>query len=500
MKKKKLIIGIVVLAIILGAVFAFQSTQTTLKGDNRGVSIEAVIVNKQSQKPFTIIAHETEDRWDVVDNVYPDSYLYFRTYLDNTDPGANSEYTIETITISNTGVAQILGPSGNGNGDLQNKWDTRIIQEGGEIVLPIGEQYPDSGYVDSEWLNLEQIQDQPTNLITFSIDVGGHYLDESGAEIPLSGVGGSVTLKIHEELCVDAEDGTPAHDPDDPETNTYCQELNSEPTGKFCRISAEGEAHLTDHAQFCNCPTGYLPIGSVCVEGVACTDSDGDNYYVEASGCDGEPGFLGHNDCDDTNVNIHPDILGPNCGCPSNPQSEICDDGFDNDCDGDNDCDDSDCVCVDSDGDGLYDQDDNCPNHPNNNGQGVCKTTQGQVGKVLCTSGGQCVSGVCITTQIDSWPPIAYGGPNGIGDACECEVDFNCDGNVDGTDQIMFDFPTMGPPFGEGCHAGNPCHGDVNCDGKVDGTDFIMWKGDYGRFTLNNPCPIRDPCDEWCDY
>ena len=31
-------------------------------------------------------------------------------------------------------------------------------------------------------------------------------------------------------------------------------------------------------------------------------DDDGDNYYVESSGCDGEPGFLGHDDCNDNDV------------------------------------------------------------------------------------------------------------------------------------------------------------------------------------------------------
>ena len=34
-----------------------------------------------------------------------------------------------------------------------------------------------------------------------------------------------------------------------------------------------------------------------------CTDNDGDGYFVEASGCEDEPGFIGHNDCLDTNSN-----------------------------------------------------------------------------------------------------------------------------------------------------------------------------------------------------
>ena len=36
--------------------------------------------------------------------------------------------------------------------------------------------------------------------------------------------------------------------------------------------------------------------------GPTCTDADGDNYYLESSGCDSEFGFLGHDDCDDSDV------------------------------------------------------------------------------------------------------------------------------------------------------------------------------------------------------
>ena len=128
-----------------------------------------------------------------------------------------------------------------------------------------------------------------------------------------------------------------------------------------------------------------------------CTDNDGDGYFVQTSGCENEPGFVGHNDCndanpaswridsyyydgdddgykvighpnqnaqgqfaicygedipigytetnlpddcDDNNANINPDV------------TEICDDGLDNDCDGNIDCNDNDCVndsnCVDN--------------------------------------------------------------------------------------------------------------------------------------------------------
>ncbi len=46
---------------------------------------------------------------------------------------------------------------------------------------------------------------------------------------------------------------------------------------------------------------------------ITCTDNDGDNYFVESSGCDAQPGFLGHDDCDDslTGALIYPG--SPNC-------------------------------------------------------------------------------------------------------------------------------------------------------------------------------------------
>lgn len=58
----------------------------------------------------------------------------------------------------------------------------------------------------------------------------------------------------------------------------------------------------------------------------ACTDSDGDGYFVEA---DCGPAV----DCNDNDATVHP-------GAP-----EICNDGKDNDCDGLVDCADPDCVC-----------------------------------------------------------------------------------------------------------------------------------------------------------
>jgi hypothetical protein len=58
--------------------------------------------------------------------------------------------------------------------------------------------------------------------------------------------------------------------------------------------------------------------------GTACTDADTDGYAIEGGGC-------GPIDCDDTAAAINPGAL------------EICNDVFDNDCDGKNNCQDANC-------------------------------------------------------------------------------------------------------------------------------------------------------------
>ena len=98
--------------------------------------------------------------------------------------------------------------------------------------------------------------------------------------------------------------------------------------------------------------------------------------------------------------------------------------------------------------------------------------------------------------QKDSYPP----GGNGIGDACECEGDFDCDGDVDGWDGMLFKADLGRSAFFNFCtHSDDPCNGDFDCDGDVDGTDGAIFKSDYGRILYNNSCPACE-VGEWCVY
>ncbi len=184
----------------------------------------------------------------------------------------------------------------------------------------------------------------------------------------------------------------------------------------------------------------------------ACTDTDGDGY--------GNSGFP-VNTCNEDN-------------CPNdfNPNQEDADqDGMGNLCDPDDDndgvLDDSDnCPLVvnstqdDDDIDGVGDACDNCITIANPNQEDA--------------GDGDSVGDACDNCpntpnflQEDTYPPQG----NGIGDACDCEADFMCDGDVDGSDASMFKFHFGRNAAHYPCTALDPCRGDFSCDGDVDGTD-----------------------------
>jgi hypothetical protein len=98
--------------------------------------------------------------------------------------------------------------------------------------------------------------------------------------------------------------------------------------------------------------------------------------------------------------------------------------------------------------------------------------------------------------QEDTYPPQG----NGIGDACDCESDFNCDGDVDSFDIIAFLADFGRGEYVNPCGTGNPCNGDFSCDGDVDSFDITMFLDDLGRGFYDRPCPPCNPAVPWCSY
>jgi hypothetical protein len=122
------------------------------------------------------------------------------------------------------------------------------------------------------------------------------------------------------------------------------------------------------------------------------------------------------------------------------------------------------CAVYDSDEDGIANANDNCPNNYNPN-------------------------------QEDTYPP----GGNGIGDACDCECDFDCSGGVEASDVTVFLLDFGRSTFSNPCTNADPCNGDVNCDVNVDAFDVGMFLEDFGRSQFNNPCPACE-VGNWCLY
>jgi subtilisin len=118
----------------------------------------------------------------------------------------------------------------------------------------------------------------------------------------------------------------------------------------------------------------------------------------------------------------------------------------------------------DSDGDGILNSEDNCPTVHN-------------------------------PGQEDTYPPQG----NAIGDACDCEADFDCDGNVDGGDVSTFLIDFGRSQLTSPCTDGNQCSGDFDCNGSVDAADLNKFLEDFGRSIYYDPCPTCQVGD-WCVY
>ena len=80
-----------------------------------------------------------------------------------------------------------------------------------------------------------------------------------------------------------------------------------------------------------------------------------------------------------------------------------------------------------------------------------------------------------------------------------CEADFDCDGDVDGSDASSFKDDFGRSQFLNPCTDQAPCYGDFDCDGDADGSDAQILKTDFGRSPIGNPFPS---ClwQVWCSY
>ncbi len=98
--------------------------------------------------------------------------------------------------------------------------------------------------------------------------------------------------------------------------------------------------------------------------------------------------------------------------------------------------------------------------------------------------------------QSDIFPPQG----NTIGDACECEGNFDCNTTVDGMDAATFKANYGRSIISNPCTNAATCNGDFSCNGNVDGLDAALFKSDFGRSGINNPCPACVSSEPWCQY
>jgi hypothetical protein len=253
-----------------------------------------------------------------------------------------------------------------------------------------------------------------------------------------------------------------------------------------------------------NCPEDANPgqedegdsdgIGDVCDN--CPNDYNSDQIDLDEDGlgdaCDNCP--LDYNpEQEDMDTDYTGDICD-NCQYDNNPdQTDIDEDGIGDECD----------ICPndaenDIDADGLCGDIDNCPYTPNGTDLGTC--IWGEHVGLPCTLAGynpmQCgTDGFCSMNQEDIYPPQG----NDIGDACDCECDFDCSGGVDANDVTAFLGDFGRSTFNNPCTNADPCNGDVDCNVNVDANDVNKFLEDFGRSQFNNPCPACS-VGNWCVY
>ena len=144
-------------------------------------------------------------------------------------------------------------------------------------------------------------------------------------------------------------------------------------------------------------------------------------------------------------------------------------------------------VYCDSDGDGLLNSEDNCPTIANSD---------------QSDTDGDCIGDVC-----DEFPEIydltqPDTDSDNIGDACDsCPNDPENDADSDGMCEDVDNFlnnsnpgqEDLRPPQGNGIGDACDCEGDFDCDGDCDGTDAATFKIDFGRSLFDNTHVLMNP-------
>ena len=180
-------------------------------------------------------------------------------------------------------------------------------------------------------------------------------------------------------------------------------------------------------------------------------------------------------------------------------------------------------IIADSDADDIPDYEDNCPNVPNGSNLGTCVKSNFFSNWIICINSdclsndnceidetcqknqedrdGDGLGDVCDNcpnqpnpNQEDNYPSQG----NGIGDDCDCEGDFDCDTDIDGSDAAAFKADFGRSPFNRPCTNGDSCKGDFDCDTDVDGIDAGQFKKDFTR-SAGVVCPCCEVID-WCTY
>jgi hypothetical protein len=237
------------------------------------------------------------------------------------------------------------------------------------------------------------------------------------------------------------------------------------------------------------------PNNNLCDDSNVCTDDICDIplgciYINNSDPCNDDIFCNGTDTCSSGTCSFHPGDPCPPLFC--NEGLDMCIDLSDNDDDGirddgDNSGTHGDHPCT---GGEAANCDDNCSSTPNGPLLGTCAKQVNEnlvmITWNLCEDDGDCGEGEYCDNQGDY-------NENGIGDACECESDFDCDNAVDWDDVFTFigdwgrnlDYNSCPP-----CEPENePCEGDFDGDCDIDWDDILKFLEDWGRNPDDRPCP-----------